>query len=349
MPTLSAEKLNEFAIELLAGGGLDRQEAAVVAGSLVDANLRGYDSHGVMRIPSYLDRLRAGEIVPGAKFEVLKEGPSLLSVDGHWGFGQTQARRLTERLIEKAANTGIGVGTMIHSGHIGRLGEYCETVVAAGLAAILMVNNHGAVYRVAPPGGKAPRLSTNPIAIGIPHGDEPIVMDFGTCAVAEGKVRVLRIAGEKCPNGWILDNQGHPSNDPNDIYTDPPGTILPMGGDQTYKGFGLSLAVEILAGALSGGVCARDVPINQIGNCVFMIVLAPEYFGGADNFADEVTRLIGFVRSCPRVEGVDEIILPGDPERRTLAQKTAEGIYLDEGNWAELTKLADQLGGAVPG
>jgi uncharacterized oxidoreductase len=348
VPTFSAEKLAEFAANLLEAGALSRDEAALVAQSLVGANLRGHDSHGVMRIPFYLNRAEKGEVAPGAEFEVLEETPSLLTVDGHWGFGQTQSRRLTERLIQKAGDSGVGVGTMIHCSHIGRLGEYCEMAAEAALVSMMMVNNHGAVRRVAPPGGKAPRLPTNPIAFGIPNGDEPLVVDFCTSVTAEGKVRVKQIAGELCPDGWILDGEGRPTNDPNALYGDPPGTIRPMGGDQPYKGFGLGLVVEILTGALSGGVCAREVPVNQIGNCVFMTVIDPGHLGGAAHFANEVAGLIAFVRSCPRVEGVDEIILPGDPERRTLKRRLDEGITLDEGNWAQLVKLAGKLGVDLP-
>ncbi|MHC4175989.1 MAG: Ldh family oxidoreductase [Planctomycetota bacterium] len=344
MPTFSAEVLTEFAANLLCAGGLSAEEAELIAGSLVAANLRGYDSHGVMRIPQYLTQIDKGDIVPGAQFEVVRETPSLVTTDGHWGFGRVQAGRLMRRLIEKAQGGGVGVGTMIQCAHTGRLGEYCEMAIEQGLIAMVMVNNHGAVRRVAPPGGKEARLSTNPIAVGIPNGDDPIVLDFCTCVAAEGKVRVKKIAGQPCPDGWLLDSEGRPTNDPNDLYDDPPGTILPMGGTQPYKGFGLSLMVEVLTGALSGGVCAREVPINPIGNCVFMLVLDPSHFGGSGHFDSEVSGLIEFIRSCPRIEGVDEITLPGDPERRSLAQNSAEGITLDEGNWGRLATLAEELG-----
>jgi uncharacterized oxidoreductase len=348
VPTFSAEVLTEFAARLLTAGGVGREEADLIAGSLVGANLRGYDSHGVMRIPQYLSQIGKGEIVPGAQFEVLRETHSLMTTDGHWGFGRVQAGRLMERLMEKARTGGVGVGTMIRCAHTGRLGEYCEMATAAGLIAMVMVNNHGAVRRVAPPGGKAARLSTNPIAVGIPHGQQPIVLDFCTCMAAEGKVRVKWIAAEQCPDGWLLDSQGRPTNEPGDLYADPPGTILPMGGSQPYKGFGLGLMVEILTGALSGGVCAREVPINPIGNCVFMLVLDPAHFGGSEHFSSEVTQLIGFIRGCPRIEGVDEITLPGDPERRSLARKSAERLSFDEGNWSKLVKMAEELGVDLP-
>ena len=348
MPTFSPDTLRDFARRTLRAGGIDDQEAEVIARSLVEANLRGHDSHGVMRVPSYLELFRKGDAVAGAPLTAIRESPSLLVADAHWGFGQVQAGRLTQKLIDMARETGVAIGTMIHSGHVGRLGEYCETAAAAGLVSMMMVNTHGHARRVAPPGGKAPRLGTNPLAIGTPAPDGPLILDFGTSATAEGKVRVKRIAGELCPDGWLLDNEGRPTNDPHSLYGNPPGTIRPMGGDQAYKGFGLGLMIEIFAGALSGGACIREVPLNQIGNCVFMMVLAPGHLGGAEHFAREVADLCEFVYSCPRVEDAGEILLPGDPERRLLAKRSAEGIPLDEGNWAALVKLAEELEVALP-
>lgn len=348
MPTFSSECLTDFGAALLAAGGLARDEARIVADSLVQANLRGHDSHGVMRIPSYLDQVEKREIVPNAPFSVMREEPSILAADGHWGFGQVQARRLMDRLIEKAKQTGIALGTLIHSGHIGRLGEYCEQAAAASLVSMAMVNTHGNARRVAPPGGTAPRLGTNPIAFGVPYDGQPLVLDFGTSATAEGKVRVKKFAGQQCPEGWLLDNQGRPTTDPNTLYGDPPGTILPMGGPQAYKGFGLGLMVEVLSGALSGGPTIREKPITQNGNCACMLAIDPGHVGGAAHFAAEVDQLVKFMRSCPTVEGVSEIMLPGDPERRTLAQRKRDGIPLDAGNWSQLTKLAEKLKVQVP-
>ena len=351
MPRISASLLREFADALLLAGGASEDEASLVASSLVGANLRGYDSHGVMRIPYYIQAMHDGEVLPGAELTVTSHSASPIVADANWGFGQVQANRLLDRLSEQAAQQGLGVGTMVHCGHIGRLGEYCELAAARGLLSILMVNSHGAAVRVAPPGGIAPRLSTNPLAMGIPNGpngEEPLVLDFSTSATAEGKVRVKKIAGEKCPDGWLLDNLGRPTCDPNTLYGNPPGSILPMGGSQAYKGFGLGLMIEIFCGALSGGVCAREVPYPKKGNCVFMLLLDPRHFGGADHFRAEVTQLTEYVRSCPRLEGVERILLPGDPERFFLQKKMAEGITLDAENWSALVKLAERLQVSVP-
>ena len=339
--------MQEFAETLLHKGGATIDEAKYVAASLIGSNLRGYESHGVMRIPFYVDMINDGTMVSGAELAILKESETHLVTDANWGIGQVQANRLLERLIEKTQNTGMAVGTMIHCGHIGRLGGYCESSAAKNLVSMIMVNSHGAAVRMAPPGGKAPRLSTNPLAIGVPNGDEPLILDFSTSATAEGKVRVKKIAGEKAPDGWLIDSEGHPTNDPNDLYADPPGSILPMGGPQAYKGFGLGLMIEILTGALSGGVTAREKPYPKKGNCVFMMLLDPEKFGGSAHFATEVDQLATYIRSCPRIDGVKEIMLPGDPELRIMAERV-KGISLDDENWIELTKLAGRLGVSVP-
>lgn len=348
MPAISASTLEPFAIALLQAGGATPQEAELVGRSLVDANLRGYESHGVMRIPFYIQAMAEGEVVSQAELTVLSESDSRLVTDANWGFGQVQANRLMDRLTEKTRTAGLAVGTMIHSGHIGRLGEYCEAAASRNLVSILMVNSHGAAVRVAPPGGKAPRLSTNPLAIGAPNKDEPLVLDFSTSATAEGKVRVKKIAGQQVPEGWLLDKEGRPTTDPNVLYQNPPGSILPMGGAQAYKGFGLGLMIEILTGALSGGVCAREVPYPKKGNCVFLMLMDPQSFGGAGHFQAEVQQLVEYIRGCPRIDGVDRILLPGDPERMTLAQRAAKGVPLDDENWAQLVKLAQKLNVAVP-
>lgn len=323
-------------------------DARLVAASLVDANLKGYDSHGVMRVPYYVQAIKDGEVVPGAELTILSEGPSRIVADANWGLGQVQAMRLLGALAAKAHQTGLGLGTMTHSGHIGRLGEYCEKSAAEGLVSMLMVNSHGGAVRVAPPGGKAPRLSTNPLAIGVPHDGAPLVLDFSTSATAEGKVRVKKIAGQPVPEGWLIDNEGRPTTDPSTLYGNPPGAILPMGGAQAYKGFGLGLMIEILTGALSGGNCAKEVPYPKKGNCVFLLLISPVQFGGAGHFESEVSQLADYVRSCPRTEGCREIILPGDPERRLAAERARDGIFLDDENWRALLKLAEQLKVHVP-
>ena len=348
MPTISPQDLHNFARDLLSSGGATPAEAERVAASLIGANLRGHDSHGVMRIPYYIEMLQQGEIKSDADFEVINESPSLIAADGHWGFGQVQAHRLLERLLEKTVETGVAIGTLRQSAHIGRLGEYIETAAEKNYVSMVMVNTHGAARRVAPPGGKAPRLGTNPLAMGCPHDPTPMVLDFSTSATAEGKVRVKHIAGQPCPDGWLIDSEGRPTNDPATLYGEPPGCILPMGGDQAYKGFGLGLMIDIFCGALSGGLVAREEAITPKGNCVFMMTVNPARLGGLEHFQSEVKSLGTFVRECPRVEGVDQILLPGDPERSVMEARLAEGVPLDDGNWKKLVEFGDGLGVVAP-
>ena len=353
MPNINVTQLEQFAANLLIAGGATDEEANLTATGLVAANLCGYDSHGVMRIPYYVGALKDGEVCSQAEWKILRESESHIVVDANWGFGHVAAEHLVNKLVEKARTHGTGIGTMMQCGHIGRLGQYAEEIAALGLVSMIMVNSHGAVHRVAPPGGKASRLATNPICIGVPNGSgdssEPLVLDFSTSATAEGKVRVKWIAGEPVPDGWLIDNEGRPTNDPSVLYeSKPPGAILPFGGPQAYKGFGLSLMIDIFCGALSGGLVSREKAESPKGNCVFMMIIDPAHFGGADHFAAEVKQLAEFVRACPRAEGVDRILLPGDPERNIRQQRAETGIPLDEGNWKKLVELAEQLSVVVP-
>ncbi len=348
MVRIPLPRLQRFAVELLQAGGASPEEAATVGASLVRSDAMGYASHGVMRIPFYLDMLQRGDLVSDAPLELLARRPSAIAADGGWGFGQVQMGRLLELAIESAAAHGIVVATLRHSGHIGRLGEYVERAARNGLLAHMMVNTHGAARRVAPPGGTEPRLGTNPIAFGVPHELHPIVLDFSTSATAEGKVRVHRIAGTPCPPGWLLDADGRPTTDPNVLYEDPPGTILPFGGEQAYKGFGLSLMVEFFAGALSGGLCAREQPITPKGNCVMLLLIDPDALGGSAHFAAQASSLVEFVRGCKVAEPGGEVLLPGDPERRRLARAEDVGVSIDESSWQRLVHRAAELGVATP-
>jgi uncharacterized oxidoreductase len=349
VPVVSAQTLCNFAASLFEAVGVASRDAQICSRSLVGANLRGYDSHGVMRIPFYIAAIRDGRVKPQATLRIERETAAALVCDGGWGLGQVLSRGLMERLIAKARTTGVGCGTLRQASHIGRVGEYSELAAEHGMAAIICANGHGSGQRVAPVGGKAGRLSTNPLSIGMPGGkDGPFILDIGTSATAEGKVRVRRIAGQSVPLGWILDADGRPTTDPNQLYGDPPGSILPMGGDQAYKGFGLAFMIDLLTGGLSGGQCVHPGAPPPVGNDVLFLVLDPRQFGGQRHLASQISVLEPFVRETPRRDGVDRITLPGDPERQLLAQRELQGIPLDEGNWSELTKLAGTLGVGVP-
>lgn len=349
MPSYRADVLTEFVARLFAAAGVPEQDAGTVAHSLVGANLRGHDSHGVMRVPQYVDFLRKGAYRTGVELKVEHETPAVVVCDGQWGLGQVQAHRLLDLILPRAQALGVAAGSARECGHIGRLGEYAERAAAEGLVLIATVNNCGAGQRVAPPGGLEPRLGTNPLCAAVPTRDVPVVLDFGTSVVAEGKVRVYHINKRPVPEGWLLDPQGRPTTDPSVLYESPLGSILPMGGSQAYKGFGLGLVLDMLSGGLTGGRSSHPGAPAARGNNVVFLALDPARFAGRDALLRESSQLADYVRNTPRAPGVETILLPGDPERRTLERRSAEGIPLEDAHWAKLTDLAAELGVAPPG
>jgi uncharacterized oxidoreductase len=347
MPTFSAPTLEAFATRLLVAAGAPAEEAAIVAGALVRANLAGHDSHGVIRLEQYCRFMRDGLIVPGAPIEIVAETPGTVVVDGHWGFGQVVARRATELAITKARANGVGVAGARHANHMGRLGDYPAMVAAVGMAAIAAVNNHGGGAWVAPWGGREGRLSTNPIAIATPGPEGPILLDITTSVVAEGKIRVKRNRGEAMPPGWALNAKGEPTTDPADLYGTPRGAILPFGGEAGHKGFGLSLMVDILAGALTGADCSQ-ASAPRVGNAFFLIAIDIAAMTPPSAFGAQVQALIDWVRSAALAPGFDAIRIPGEPEARTEARRRAEGIPVDDETWRQMTEFAGSLGVPLP-
>jgi uncharacterized oxidoreductase len=348
VPTFPADQLTSFAEALFRASGVPEDEAVRVARSLVDANLCGHDSHGLIRVVQYVDAIRDGRLKPGASFTVVKQTAGVLVVDGGMGLGQVQAHRLLDRLVPRAQALGLAAGTLMHCGHIGRLGEYAEAAAAHKLALVASVNNHGFGRGVAPPGGTEARIGTNPLCIGVPTRAEPVVLDIGTSVVAEGKVRVAFNKGQQVPPGWLLDPEGRPTTDPGVLYKEPRGSILPLGGTQAYKGFGIGLVLDMLVGGLSGAPCSTPGLPNLSANAVLFLVLDIEQFAGAAHFLNEASGLAGNVRSCPRAQGVEEILLPGDPERRAKTLRSLAGIPLDDGTWKQLCALAERSQVAAP-
>jgi uncharacterized oxidoreductase len=341
--------LRDFARGLFVAGGVTGDEAGIVAASLVDANLAGHDSHGVIRIPQYLQYLSSGHLKTGVPLSILKETPAVLVCDGQWGLGQVQAHRLLERLAPLARRSGLAAGTLKHCGHIGRLGEYGEAAAAEGFAFLATVNNHGYGRAVAPPGGRAGVIGTNPLCLAVPTSGDPVVLDIGTSVCAEGKVRVVYNKGERVPEGWLLDAAGRPTTDPGVLYHDPRGTILPLGGPQAYKGFGIGLLLDMLAGGLSGGPCSRPEIGPLSGNEVLFVLFDSRQFAGIEHFLTETTTLAANVRNSATIDPAKPIQLPGDPERRERSRRSVEGVRLDDGTWGQLTTLANRLAVKVPG
>ncbi len=349
MRAFSAEALIELGSNLFSAVGVPPEDARTVACSLVGANLRGHDSHGVMRIPQYVDFLRRGDYQIGVPLTVESSTPVTVVCNAGWGLGQVQAHRLLDLILPQAKAFGLAAGTARDCGHIGRLGEYAERAAEEGMILIATVNNGGSGQRVAPPGGIEPRIGTNPLCVAVPTDEQPIVLDFGTSVVAEGKVRRYYINGkESVPNGWLLNAEGQPTNDPSVLYESPTGSILPMGGNQAYKGFGLGLVLDILAGGLSGGHASFPGAPPVRGNNVFFLVIDPAKFAGHESLVGQASRLSEYVRQTKRREGVEAITLPGDPERRALGERTNHGIPLEEAHWNKLADLARELRVPLP-
>lgn len=340
----SPDLLRDFVARLFVAAGSSPLEAARVAESLVESNLRGHDSHGVVLARWYLSQIRSGELIPGAPFQVLHDLPGAFVCDAALGFGQVQCHAFVERCCEKARSSGAVCGTLTRCGHIGRLGEWVEQAARAGFAALIAVNDNGAIYTVAPPGGIDRRLSTNPIGIGIPTESEPLVLDISTSAVANGKLKIARLANHEVPLGWIQDAQGNPTTDPHVMLADPPGALLPFGGNQAYKGFGLGLVFDILAAGLSGGFCPPAEPGTKEWNNVLLVVWDPERFAGREHFLREAEKLMGFVRSARPKPGVDRIQLPGDRSLETRRHRLTHGIPLSDEYLEPLWQIAEKLG-----
>lgn len=343
MPHFSPSALKDFVARLFVAAGAPQFDADVVADSLVESSLRGYDSHGVVLARWYLSQIRNGELVPGASFTVLHETPALLAGDGGLGFGQVQCGRLVDRVAAKARDAGFAGGTLRRSGHVGRLGEWVERAAAQGLAALIAVNDNGVIRTVAPPGGTEGRISTNPIAIAVPTGSDPLVLDISTSAVANGKLRIARVEHRQVPLGWIQDAAGNPTTDPNVMLADPPGALLSFGGDQAYKGFGLGLVFDILTAGLAGGFCPPAAAGTQEWNNVLLVVWDPARCAGASHFTAEADKLIAAVRGTPRKPGVDQIQLPGDRSAAIRRQRLTSGIPVTDEVWEQLTHVAAKL------
>lgn len=350
MPVVHPDALTSYLTRIFEALGAPNEDAKVVAGHLVEANLKGHDSHGVIRTPQYVERVQNGRLRPGVTTEIEQEAACTALVNGNWNFGQVVGRDAMAIAIGKARTEGVGIVTCYQSGHAGRIGTYGEQAAAAGMVSIACVNVHGGSAQVAPFGGSARRLSTNPIVIAGPTTDPeaPFVLDMATSVVAEGKVRVARNRGTTLPSGWILDGTGAASTDPLDLYgggsggSSAPGMLLPLGGQVGYKGFGLSLAVELLAGALTPAGTTRPDGLGG-GNALFMLAIDPERFTGRGLFEETLGSLLDYVKKPPYAEGFDGILVPGEPERRCMAERIS-GLPLDGETLRQVEEAAASVG-----
>lgn len=339
MKLVRAPELQKFAADVFKACGAPNDQASIIAEHLVNANLLGFDSHGVVRIPMYLGWVRDGVLQPGGPITIKRESPSTAVLDCGWNFGQVGALRATELAIAKARTANVAVIATQRCGHAGRMGTYTEMAAEQGFVALSFCNSWKGGHFVPPWGGTQGRLATNPISYAAPCDGNTIVGDFSTAEAAEGVLRIYRNQGKRLPAGWILDAQGNPSQDPNDFYGPPRGAILPFGGEKGYRGFALGLLVEIMAGVLSG----NNRIAQQDGNGFCLLVINVASFQEMTDFNSLISDTRNYIKSSPAQSGA-EVLMPGEPDKRKRETRLQEGIPIDENTWSSILEAAQTVG-----
>ena len=340
--TVSAPALLAFCRACFEKLGVPSRNATLVAENLVFANLRGVDSHGVIRLKIYVERLRAGGFKPMVRPRVVQDGPSSALIDAGHGIGQVAATAAMKLAIAKARNTGAAVVSIRNSNHFGAAAFYAMQAIPQGMIGFAATN---AGPTMAPTGGREGRLGNNAMAIAVPAGKSPpIVLDMATGAVAWGKIFVAQQEKRKIPATWALDRHGAPTDDPNAAAHQ--GLIQPFGG---YKGYGLSLLIDILTGVLSGGGFSNHVktlykqleaPSEVAHTCAAVRVAT---FMPLARFRRRMDEIIDLMHSCPVAAGVERIFVPGEIEHATEQRRTAEGIPISAELRNELLELGAEL------
>jgi uncharacterized oxidoreductase len=339
---IAHDRLKQFTSAIFGAVGCSDHEAERIGHYLVEANLAGHDSHGVIRVPFYVEWVKAGKVVPNQHVKVVFENEVIAVADGQYGFGQVLGEEAMRLGIGKAKKHGVAVVALRNSGHLGQIGAWPLLVARAGLTSLHWVNTSGAGILVAPFGGINRRLSANPIAAGVPvKNGEPIVLDMSACTIAEGKIKVALNKGVQVPPNCIVDSKGRPTTDPKVFYGSPPGSILSIAG---HKGYGLGVVAELLAGALTGGGCSNPENVNRLANGMLSIVLDQNVFQAEEAFAAEITRFVAWVKSSETTTPDGEILMPGEIEARNRRQRLRDGIELDETTWGQLVTVGKAVG-----
>jgi uncharacterized oxidoreductase len=342
MPTVSAEHLTDIAQSLLVAAGASAEEAAVIARYNIGANLVGHDSHGIILIPTYIDRVKAGHIVPQAPWVITQETATTTVIDGNWGFGYAVTDRAMRYTIEKAKKQNVAAATVFRQSHIGRLASYPLLAAAEGMIAMITADSGRSAKAVAPFGGAKARLGTNPISFAIPSNlDGPFVFDMATSAAAAGKINVATARGEQVPSGWLIDAEGKPSTDPGVLKRG--GALLPLGGAEGYKGTGLAAIVEILSGLLTGLGFGVE-PSGRHNDGCFIAVFNVASFRDLETFKTEVTEFAQYLKATPLAQGFTEVFYPGEVEYRKEQDRRKNGVPIEDSTWEKLRELAKGYG-----
>ena len=348
-PTVVAHRrLRALAVEVLVAAGAAEPDARVVAAHLVDANLAGHDSHGIGMLPQYVRAIARKLLDPRAHARLEDAGGPILAVDGGRGFGQLVGREGIAAGIARAASLGLAAVALRNAFHVGRVGAYAEQAAAQGLVSIHFVNVVGHAPLVAPFRGSDRRLMTNPFCVGVPgrDGQAAVLLDFATSRVALGKVREARARGDEVPPGCVIDAKGRPATDPGALLDEPKGALLPMG---EHKGSGLALVCELLGGAVTGGGILSRVPYadGMIGNNMLSILLDPAKLPGGAGLAADVDATVAWLKASAPADPSLPVLVAGDPERASRAEREAKGIPVAAGVWEDLVAEGRNVGVAV--
>lgn len=352
---IAAETLSAVVGDIFRANGCDAAEADRIAHHLLGANLAGHDSHGVARVPRYVEWQKAGHVVAGQTAEVVTDGGAFAVLEGHYGFGQTVAPQAAALGIERAQQHGTAIIALRHAGHVGRIGAYAEQAIEAGLISIHFVNVAGSVL-VAPFGGTERRFSTNPFCVGVPT-NPPVVLDFATSLVAEGKVLVASNGGKALPHDALVEPDGTLSADPHTLYghydqIGPRNASNGLGAIRAFgehKGSGLALVCDLLAGAFTGGGPSGPVKERgRISNGMLSIYISPKHFGSPAEFLAAAEDYVAWIKTCKPATPGGEVLAPGEPEARLKAERLAKGVPLQPDTWASIVACARSLGVTVP-
>jgi uncharacterized oxidoreductase len=341
MPSFSADSLRTLVADIAVAVGTPVDLAEILASSLVAANLAGQDSHGVLRMPPYCGSIDKGDILPGVRAEVISQRLATAKIDGGWGWGQPAMHLATDVAIERAREYGMGAAIVQNCYHIGRAAPYVEKVARNGMVGLIMANAGAAV---APYGGRERVLGTNPVAWAMPRaeGTPPLSFDIATAGIAEGKLRVALSKNLDVAPGLIVTADGKATVDPNDFFDG--GSILPFGG---HKGNGFSMLAQMLGVGLMGASGHRfRGPLGVNGPII--IVINIDMFTELDSFIAEVEAQCARIKASAPAEGFAEVLLPGEMELRTEAERIVSGIPIPESTWASITETAIRFGVAIP-
>jgi len=347
MPTFSTDQLRDIARRILESAGSQPDEADIVAGELAEANLVGHDSHGIIRLKQYADYIEQGHIDPRGAVEIVLELPAMSVIDGHNNFGQLIASKALDVAFRGAKQSGAHTVFCRNCNHVGRVGSYTLKAARAGYVALMAVNGPGG-GGTAPWGGLDRRLGTNPISMASPWGDDAILLDMTTSITAEGKIRVAHQTGETLAEGMIIDSAGRPTTNPADYYRDPMGAILPLGGAMGFKGYGMSVMLDVFGGILSGaGTGRKDLPLGTNG--VWLQVIDVEQLMPREEFDAAIEHYVDWIKSSRKAPGIDEILMPGEIESRRREQRVRDGVEVPDGTWKQTCDLAERLGASLEG